>query len=71
MLGTLPLQTPCNVVILKLNVVVGKHQFEHLVDLGSISGVSAIFTGKLLFAAGLRTADGEPTTVKAMTAGLV
>lgn len=41
-----------------------------LTQLGRMFGVSAIFTGKLLVSAGLRTADGEPTA-KAMAAGLV
>ena len=40
-----------------------------LTDLGRIYGISAVHTGKLLVAAGLRQANGEPSR-KALMAGL-
>jgi hypothetical protein len=55
-----------------LHVHSGGHNTEwlSLTQLGRIYGISAVHTGKLLFAAGLRSVDGEPTA-KALAAGLV
>lgn len=47
----------------------GTGEWLSLTDLGRIYGISAILTGKLLEAAGLRLASGEPTAL-AMEGGL-